>query len=151
MTALASLALPFLADDLPPCVDHVATFDLAATRDSDIEHRDGATGSRVSQAITTAKAVCAACRCRIECLDFALATAERYGVWGGLDAHQRDRVRRGRPADPVRPIPSTPIPADAHGTRRGYLGHRRRREPACDPCREAERVYTAARRAKESA
>ncbi|MDX3165943.1 hypothetical protein PV516_19335 [Streptomyces scabiei] len=42
-----------------------------------------------------------------------------------------------------------PQPADEpfpHGTMRGYRRHRRRRETACDPCREACRLESAARR-----
>jgi WhiB family redox-sensing transcriptional regulator len=37
-----------------------------------------------------AKAVCARCPVRAECLDMAVANGERYGVWGGLtDAERR--------------------------------------------------------------
>lgn len=36
-----------------------------------------------------AKAVCAGCPVRSECLDTALANDERYGVWGGLTDTER--------------------------------------------------------------
>lgn len=36
-----------------------------------------------------AKAVCAGCPVRGECLDAALANDERYGVWGGLTDGER--------------------------------------------------------------
>ena len=35
-----------------------------------------------------------------------------------------------------------------HGTNAGYLAHRRAREEACAPCREAARVYQVAYRAE---
>lgn len=36
-----------------------------------------------------AKAICAQCPVRRECLDYALAMREPYGVWGGLNEHER--------------------------------------------------------------
>ncbi len=41
-----------------------------------------------------AKLVCAACPVREECLSFALETAQSEGVWGGMDAGERRRLRR---------------------------------------------------------
>ncbi len=38
-----------------------------------------------------AKNVCDHCDVRLECLEHALATGERYGIWGGLN----DAERRG--------------------------------------------------------
>ena len=38
-----------------------------------------------------------------------------------------------------------------HGTNAGYLAHRRAREEACAPCREAARVYQADYRAARPA
>ena len=46
--------------------------------------------------IARAKAVCASCPVRQECLDFALITRQDDGVWGGLDENERKRVRRRR-------------------------------------------------------
>ena len=40
-----------------------------------------------------AKAVCYTCTVRQECLDYALATREPYGIWGGLTEIER----RARP------------------------------------------------------
>lgn len=45
-----------------------------------------------------AKAVCAGCAVRIECLEFALGHREKYGVWGGLSERERRRLRRERRA-----------------------------------------------------
>jgi WhiB family redox-sensing transcriptional regulator len=41
-----------------------------------------------------AKSICAACPVREECLSFALETAQSEGVWGGMDAGERRRLRR---------------------------------------------------------
>jgi WhiB family redox-sensing transcriptional regulator len=43
-----------------------------------------------------AKAVCRACEVRAECLEYALAHGERFGVWGGYSEHERRRIRRQR-------------------------------------------------------
>ena len=45
-----------------------------------------------------AKAVCRACEVRAECLDYALKTDQRFGIWGGLSEQQRRRLKRERPA-----------------------------------------------------
>lgn len=36
-----------------------------------------------------AKAVCARCPVRLECLDYALRTREPYGIWGGRTESER--------------------------------------------------------------
>ena len=45
-------------------------------------------------AAKAAKLICAACPVREECLTFALETAQAEGVWGGMDAGERRRLRR---------------------------------------------------------
>lgn len=40
-----------------------------------------------------AKAVCAHCPVRQRCLDWAMATDQRFGVWGGLSTRERDRMK----------------------------------------------------------
>jgi WhiB family transcriptional regulator, redox-sensing transcriptional regulator len=42
----------------------------------------------------SAKRVCVTCDVRLECLEYALANCERYGVWGGLTERERTRLRR---------------------------------------------------------
>lgn len=37
----------------------------------------------------SAKAVCAGCTVREQCLAYALDSAEPYGIWGGLTARER--------------------------------------------------------------
>jgi len=41
-----------------------------------------------------AKKVCAACTVRSECLEYALANDERFGIWGGLSERERRRLRK---------------------------------------------------------
>jgi WhiB family transcriptional regulator, redox-sensing transcriptional regulator len=41
-----------------------------------------------------AKAICAGCVVRVQCLQFALAANIRHGVWGGLTENERRRLRR---------------------------------------------------------
>lgn len=43
-----------------------------------------------------AKAICAACPVRAECLEFALATNQEFGIWGGASERERRRIRRRR-------------------------------------------------------
>lgn len=46
-----------------------------------------------------AKEVCASCPVRQQCLTEALARGEQYGVWGGLNPKERQRLSRvARPA-----------------------------------------------------
>ena len=44
-----------------------------------------------------AKRVCLSCDVRSECLEYALAHDERFGIWGGLSERERRRLKR-RPA-----------------------------------------------------
>jgi WhiB family transcriptional regulator, redox-sensing transcriptional regulator len=46
--------------------------------------------------IARAKMICAGCRVRQECLEFALAYDQTYGIWGGTTAEDRQRDRRRR-------------------------------------------------------
>ena len=43
-----------------------------------------------------AKRVCSGCEVRSECLEYALANDERFGIWGGLSERERRRVRLQR-------------------------------------------------------
>jgi WhiB family redox-sensing transcriptional regulator len=43
-----------------------------------------------------AKGVCRGCEVRVECLEYALAQGEKFGIWGGLSERERRRVRRQR-------------------------------------------------------
>jgi WhiB family redox-sensing transcriptional regulator len=41
-----------------------------------------------------AKKICSQCPVRAECLEYALANDERFGIWGGLSERERRRLRR---------------------------------------------------------
>jgi WhiB family transcriptional regulator, redox-sensing transcriptional regulator len=41
-----------------------------------------------------AKRVCMSCEVRSECLEYALAKDERFGIWGGLSERERRRVKK---------------------------------------------------------
>jgi len=40
--------------------------------------------------------VCKGCEVREQCLDYALANGEKFGIWGGLSERERRRLRRQR-------------------------------------------------------
>ena len=41
-----------------------------------------------------AKKVCVSCEVRAECLEYALANDERFGIWGGLSERERRKLKR---------------------------------------------------------
>ena len=43
-----------------------------------------------------AKEVCKGCGVREDCLEYALANGEKFGIWGGLSERERRRIRRQR-------------------------------------------------------
>jgi WhiB family redox-sensing transcriptional regulator len=45
--------------------------------------------------VREAKRICAGCEVRAECLEYALAQDERFGIWGGLSERERRPLRRG--------------------------------------------------------
>ncbi len=65
------------------------------SRDPDLFFPISSAGRGVEQ-VRRAKAVCAGCQVRQECLDFALRTRTTEGVWGGTSAEERELLlRRG--------------------------------------------------------
>ena len=61
--------------------------------DPDLFFPVGTTGQALVQ-IARAKEVCDECPVRVECLDYAIATNQDSGIWGGLDEEQRRGIRR---------------------------------------------------------
>ena len=53
----------------------------------------GETGT-AALATERAKRVCADCLVRLDCLDYAVATGQRFGIWGGTDENERRALRR---------------------------------------------------------
>jgi WhiB family transcriptional regulator, redox-sensing transcriptional regulator len=41
-----------------------------------------------------AKKVCTGCEVRAECLEYALANDERFGIWGGLSERERRKLKK---------------------------------------------------------
>jgi WhiB family transcriptional regulator, redox-sensing transcriptional regulator len=55
----------------------------------------GTTGPATAQ-MAAAKAICMSCPVRAECLEWAMATGQDAGVWGGLSEDERRALRRAR-------------------------------------------------------
>ena len=51
---------------------------------------EGAKGSSTREA----KRVCLTCNVRGECLEYALAHDERFGIWGGLSERERRKLKK---------------------------------------------------------
>ena len=43
-----------------------------------------------------AKEVCRGCVVRDNCLEYALDSGEKFGIWGGMSERERRRLRRAR-------------------------------------------------------
>ena len=41
-----------------------------------------------------AKKICGSCEVRTQCLQYALANDERFGIWGGLSERERRKLRK---------------------------------------------------------
>ena len=67
----------------------------AACRDTDPDlfFPVGTTGPALAQ-IAAAKAVCNSCDAQPACLEFALATNQESGVWGGASEEERRKLRK---------------------------------------------------------
>jgi WhiB family transcriptional regulator, redox-sensing transcriptional regulator len=48
-----------------------------------------------------AKAICARCPVRDECLEYALRTRDNHGIWGGLNEMERRAILRQRAREAV--------------------------------------------------
>jgi WhiB family redox-sensing transcriptional regulator len=61
--------------------------------DPDLFFPIGSTGIAVDQ-IEAAKVVCRGCEVQPACLEFALATNQEAGVWGGTSEDERRKLRK---------------------------------------------------------
>lgn len=50
--------------------------------------------------VKEAKQICQACPVLSSCLEYALATDERFGVWGAMSERERRRLKRGVTPEP---------------------------------------------------
>jgi WhiB family transcriptional regulator, redox-sensing transcriptional regulator len=57
----------------------------------------GETGP-VAQQVSLAKSICASCPVREQCLEFAIATIQNDGIWGGTTEDERRLIKRARRA-----------------------------------------------------
>ena len=80
--------------------DSLISLDLGACRDADpsVFHPDPET----NHATQSARAICARCCVRLECLALALRTDNLDGIWGGLTAAERTRYANADPEHPTR-------------------------------------------------
>jgi WhiB family redox-sensing transcriptional regulator len=88
---------------MDPCEDTLMSATGSATNwrsagaclsaDPDLFFPISSTGPAERQ-IARAKMICAGCVVRRECLEFALAHDQVYGIWGGTTAEDRQRDRR---------------------------------------------------------
>ena len=44
----------------------------------------------------TAKGICRECAVRPECLEFAIVSSEKFGIWGAMSERERRKIRRQR-------------------------------------------------------
>lgn len=63
--------------------------------DPDLFFPIGTTGIAIEQ-VDAAKRICATCMVREPCLEFALASNQDAGVWGGLTEDERRTLKRAR-------------------------------------------------------
>ena len=61
-----------------------------------VHHREVDFFPARGESVRDAKAVCACCPVRMQCLDFALRLKVAHGVWGGLSERERRSLRRER-------------------------------------------------------
>jgi len=87
------VALPLSAE--PFSIEDDEWRDHAACRDTnpDLFFPVGTTGPAIEQ-IEQAKAVCRTCPSQAPCLEFALATNQDSGVWGGTSEEERRKLRK---------------------------------------------------------
>jgi WhiB family transcriptional regulator, redox-sensing transcriptional regulator len=76
----------------------MSTGSRAACRDADVMMLffgpDGERPAEREIRECKAKAICAVCPIRAECLEYALRHPARYGIWGGLNAEDLAAERR---------------------------------------------------------
>ena len=59
-----------------------------------------AVGTAANQQVSRALRICEECPVTQQCLDFAMRSGEKDGIWGGTTPEQRVRARRARTRRP---------------------------------------------------
>ena len=75
------------------CRPRGATRSACRDSDPDVFFPIGSTGPALEQ-IETARRICTACTVSDECLEFALATNQEAGIWGGTTEEERRKLRK---------------------------------------------------------
>ena len=75
-----------------PVDQHWRSSAACRSADPDLFFPISSSGPSMGQ-VAEAKAICARCRVRRECLTFALRTHQVHGVWGGLSEQERYPLR----------------------------------------------------------
>jgi WhiB family redox-sensing transcriptional regulator len=75
-----------------PVDQHWRSSAACRSADPDLFFPISSSGPSTAQ-VAEAKAICAGCRVRRECLAFALRTHQDHGVWGGLSEQERYPLR----------------------------------------------------------
>ena len=78
-----------------------------------------------------ARAVCAGCPVKSQCLAWALEHREAFGIWGGMTENQRRRLARPQ-------VPWSRRELQPCGTPAAVRRHYRRGEPLCGACLDGE-------------
>jgi WhiB family transcriptional regulator, redox-sensing transcriptional regulator len=89
--------------DLLPRVDAFEMLEIVEDADEDQEWQDRALCAETDPeaffpekggSTREAKRICSGCEVRAQCLEYALAHDERFGIWGGLSERERRRLKR---------------------------------------------------------
>lgn len=88
MALTSARPVPLTVDD-----DNWRSFASCRDTDPDLFFPVGTTGPAIEQ-IENAKAVCRVCEVQQQCLDYALATNQDSGIWGGTSEEERRALRR---------------------------------------------------------
>jgi len=92
-----------LVDVQEPTVEDVTILPLADEEDEDGGWQERALCAQTDPeaffpekggSTREAKKVCLGCDVRGECLEYALAHDERFGIWGGLSERERRRLKK---------------------------------------------------------
>lgn len=88
---------PLTATRAAPADEHWTSRAACLGSDPDLFFPIGSSGPALRQ-VAQARAVCARCPVRADCLGYALATGQAAGVWGGATEDERREIRAAVPS-----------------------------------------------------